>query len=173
MTILMSRVIASLALTAAAAVAVVHVLAVLGHTPFGPLSIVIAFLISFSFVGIVLVDLARRRETRDDNLAAFIHRWPAWARYLYRAVGAYALINFFWFVLWSHGGTLRHHGSQAFLSRHGTFIRLLDASGVREFNAWELRFYSSYILLFFVLPALYFLLRPRLILAETASRTLE
>jgi hypothetical protein len=167
----MSRVIASLALTAAAAAAVVHMLAILGYTPIGMASIALAFLIGLVLCGVVLADAARGRASDARNVYAFIRRWPAWARYVYQAIGAYAVINFFWFMLWSRGGTLEYRGSQTVLSRHGTFVRSLDASGVRAFHAWELRLFSSYIVLLFVLPALYFLLRPRLNSAATASST--
>ena len=149
------------ALVGAAFGLAVHILAIFRYTPLGMAPVFLLFLLAFPLFGAMISNLrSRARGPRFARFGIFdlIPDVPTWGKLLFAAVFIYAGINFGWFFSAISGGTVEQRDDGHYvLSDHGRFIRELDEDGVRAFHAWEVRAFSGHILVFLVLPGLYFL----------------
>jgi len=160
------RVLAYLALTGAICALAVHLLAVLGYTPFGMQPLLLPLLVAVP-AWVALILHVNARSARAGATRANPFDWfaviPRWGRVLFAIVFIYAGANFVGFFVASRGGSPEQQADGRYiLSDHGRFVRVLDAAGVHAFEVWEVRMFSGQILPFLVLPGLYFLFAPRL-----------
>ena len=160
------RALAYLLLAAAICALAVHLLAVFGYTPFGGVPLPVLFLVAFP-AWLALILHANARSARAGGTRANPFNWfaviPPWGRVLFGIVFIYAGANFAGFFVATGGGTPEQQADGRYiLTDHGRFIRTLDARGVHDFEAWEVRLFSGHILPFLVLPGLYFLFAPSL-----------
>lgn len=84
---------------------------------------------------------------------------PSWAGILLVCVFAYAIINFGLLFLHTEGGTPSERNGAFILQSHGKLIRQLTEAEYHLQRAYVLRGFSGHWLVFYMVPALYFLFR--------------
>lgn len=82
---------------------------------------------------------------------------PPWVAVLGGALFAYALLNFLLFLLHTEGGSASAEGGKYLLKDHGRLIREITATEFAAFRANEVRGFSGHWLVFYFVPAAYFL----------------
>jgi hypothetical protein len=83
---------------------------------------------------------------------------PRWVRWLLTAVAVYAVVNFVLFFLLAGGGTAEMRNGEFVLLNHGKLIRHLTEAEYHRQQIYEARGFSGHWLVFYLVPALYFLL---------------
>ena len=138
----------------------VHVLAIAGVTPVSLFALIPVFVIGILLFGATLQAVKTRVAGSTSPFAAIAElfgRIPIWGRVLIGVSLVYVGVNFIAFLVATGGGTIEQASNGGFVLRdHGRLIRVLDESGVREVETWQLRLFSGHILPFLLLPALYF-----------------
>ncbi len=102
--------------------------------------------------------LLSRKAGRNSvlGIAADVPRWVA---VLGAMIFAYAMVNLFLFTQPTESGNAVAQCGKYVLLSHGKLIRELTASEYTALKANELRTFSGHLLLFYFMPAVYFLLR--------------
>ena len=114
------------------------------------------FVVFFPFIWSARKSLGAGAATK--NLLSSLPRWASVALIV---VFVYAIVNFAVFFYLSEGGGPDIRNGQFILHSHGRLIRQLSEDEYHLKKAYELRGYSGHWLLFYVLPAFYFLLQRR------------
>ncbi|NWK46471.1 hypothetical protein [Ralstonia pickettii] len=146
-----------LALTGFALSLLAHVMALAGMNLATSVSAVwdLHFGIFVVFIPFILLsknDLQGRR-----SLWVLAERVPPWVAIIGAALFIYAMVNFLLFALHSAGGNpVERHGKYLVMN-HGKLIREITASEYAELRTNELRGFSGHWLLFYFVPAVYFL----------------
>ncbi len=122
------------------------------------------FVVFFPFIWSARKSLGAGATTKN-LLAGF----PRWASVAVIAVFVYAILNFAVFFYLSEGGVPDIKNGEFILHSHGRLIRHLSEDEYHVKKAYELRGFSGHWLLFYLLPALYFLLGRRPDLPVNAS----
>jgi hypothetical protein len=86
---------------------------------------------------------------------------PHWASVCGIAIFAYALVNFLIFMVGTEGGSAEIRDGKFLLLNHGTLIRELTAAQYAAFQLNDIRGFSGHWLVFYSVPAAYFLLGDR------------
>ena len=107
------------------------------------------------FVPFFLSARAKYGSSADPKLC--FSESPPWAKWLALAVGAYAFVNFALFMHFNEGGVPEIENGKFVLKNHGAVIRPLTESEYRLQNAYVARGFSGHWLVFYLVPALYFL----------------
>jgi hypothetical protein len=110
------------------------------------------FVVFFPFV------LATRGESEPIS-SQLLAQLPGWARVLMVCIFAYALLNFSLFLANSGGGVPLENNGTFLLENHGTVIRKLTEVEYHVQRAYEARGFSGIWLVFYLIPAMYFLVR--------------
>jgi hypothetical protein len=109
---------------------------------------------------VITVQPIQRANSRNPIRAVFANV-PLWAKVILGMIFVYAIINFMLFMGLSEGGSPSIENGRFILQSHGTFIRELTES---EYN-WQLAYitrgFSGHWLLFYAVPAVYFLFQPQ------------
>ncbi|WP_109127373.1 hypothetical protein [Dyella sp. C11] len=82
---------------------------------------------------------------------------PLWVAALGGVIFVYALMNFVVFMVHTDGGNPVFEDGKYLLMQHGKLIREITASEFAAFQANELRGFSGHWLVFYFVPAAYFL----------------
>jgi hypothetical protein len=82
---------------------------------------------------------------------------PRWVLRLVIAVAIYAAVNFVLFFLLTGGGTAEIRNGEFVLLNHGKLIRHLTEAEYHRQQIYEARGFSGHWLVFYLFPALYFL----------------
>jgi hypothetical protein len=114
------------------------------------------FVVFFPFVWCARKSLGAGPTTK--NLLA---RFPRWASVAVIVVFVYAIVSFAVFFYLSEGGAPDIRNGQFILHSHGKLIRHLSEDDYHLKKAYELLGFSGHWLMFYLLPALYFLLGRR------------
>jgi hypothetical protein len=80
---------------------------------------------------------------------------PIWGRRTVQAVFVYFVLIFFWFLVYSRGGSLGFSNGQHVLERGQEIIRTLNETDYLAFKNWETRFFSASAMSFYVIGAFY------------------
>ena len=91
------------------------------------------------------------------NAKELVRNLPTWAVVLYVAAFAYSFINFGLCVRFTQGGGGEMINGQYFLTSHGHVLANLTEAQYHLQRAYEVRLFSGIWLLFYLMPALYFL----------------
>jgi len=83
---------------------------------------------------------------------------PTWARVAIGACAVYVAVNFFWCVVF-HGGKVHVSGGKAIAYASGVSRALSDVE-YRDYLEWQMRMWSGHCLIFYLVPAFYFLCGP-------------
>ena len=86
---------------------------------------------------------------------------PTWGRWTIIAVSCYAAIIFASVMSLTEGGAPTIRDGRFVISRHGTIVRELSADEYKQQKAYVARSFSGTWIAFYVLPAIFFLSRPR------------
>lgn len=110
------------------------------------------------FVFIPFTLLARKGFAGRNSMLGIAADMPPWVVMLGALIFVYAMVNFFLFTPHTEGGNAVVQHGKCVLLNHGKFIRELTASEYTALKANELRGFSGHLLLFYFMPAAYFLL---------------
>jgi hypothetical protein len=124
------------------------------------------FVVFVPFVLFSRKDFANNRSYFDT-----IKGLPHWVAILQTAIFAYALVNFALFIFHSEGGNPTIEHGKYLLMEHGRLIRELTPTEYTAFKANEVRGFSGHWLLFYFVPAAYFLFWKSPTLESTATPT--
>lgn len=109
------------------------------------------------FIPFVFTTQSLQKEHGRHALRLIMADVPTWAKLLLGIIFAYTMVNFLLFIQLSEGGSPAIENGRYILQSHGTFIRELTTS---EYN-WQLAYitrgFSGHWLLFYAVPAAYFL----------------
>ncbi|MFN7995126.1 MAG: hypothetical protein U0Q18_16075 [Bryobacteraceae bacterium] len=97
-------------------------------------------------------------RTRQIKLANILDRLPAWVLALFGITVAYVVVNSFFSLHISGDGSAEKSGGQYVLMTHGRLLAYLTEKEFHTHRAAELRFFSGGWLLFYAMPAIYFLM---------------
>lgn len=136
----------------------VHLTTFLGIDPARRVPFVWALHIGI-FVSFVPMVLAQQSPRRGDFWQKLMSRLPTWQRYAVKGLFAYTVINFALFFYLSSGATPQERDGKYVLLNHGTLIRELSADEYERQNAYIVRGFSGHWMIFYLVPALYFLPR--------------
>jgi hypothetical protein len=112
------------------------------------------------FVVFIPMIIASRREFRGkapvSELRAVL---PKWADTVLTCIFMYAIVNFVLFFFLSEGGSAAQKDGAFILQSHGTFVRQLSEAEFHAHKNYVVRGFSGHWLVFYLVPALYFLFR--------------
>ncbi|MBB6241945.1 hypothetical protein [Rhodanobacter sp. MP1X3] len=103
------------------------------------------------------VFFSRKDFVGNQSLLSMAKGLPPWAAVLGGAIFVYAIVNFALFLLHSEGGNPTVENGKYLLMEHGALIRELTPTEFTALKANELRGFSGHWLLFYFVPAAYFL----------------
>ena len=112
------------------------------------------FVVFFPFVFI-----ARSEFGAKPSFSQLRAMLPIWAAALLFGTFAYAIVNFGLFVLHSEGGAPSESNGVFVLKNHGNVIRQLSEAEYHLQRAYVIRGFSGHWLVFYLVPALFFLFR--------------
>lgn len=117
----------------------------------------------FLFVGAALVFMPMFRDASDGRIGGvsnsrIVAGMPTWARVAIGACAVYVAVNFFWCVVF-HGGKVHVSGGRAIAYASGV-SRVLSDVEYRDYLEWQMRMWSGHCLIFYLVPAFYFLCGP-------------
>jgi len=103
------------------------------------------------------------RDAGDGRLGAvsnvrIVAGMPTWARLAIGVCAVYVAINFAWGLV-GHGGKVRVSDGRAVAYVSGV-SRVLSDGEYRDYLAWQVRLWSGHLLIFYLVPAFYFLCGP-------------
>lgn len=110
-------------------------------------------------VFVPLVFSARRLSGANPKYRDFRSLFPEWANTLITVVFIYAIVNFVVFMFLSHGGVPAIRDGQFILHSHGKLVRVLTEQEYHVQRAYVVRGFSGHWLVFYLVPALYFLFK--------------
>ena len=136
-----------------------HVMALMGIdlSASAPVIWDLHFGIFFVFIPFVLP--SRKELAGRNSMLGIAADVPRWVAVLGAMLFVYAMVNLFLFTQHTEGGNAVIQHGKCVLLNHGKFIRELIASEYTVLKANELRGFSGHWLLFYFMPAAYFLLR--------------
>ncbi|HEV7684183.1 MAG TPA: hypothetical protein VGO68_18855 [Pyrinomonadaceae bacterium] len=137
---------------------IVHLTTFLGVDPAKHVPFVWALHVGI-FIGFVPMIFAQGIPPKKDFWEQLMSRLPRWQRYAVKGLFAYAIINFALFFYLSEGGTPDIRDDKYVLHSHGTLIRELSADEYEWQNAYIARGFSGHWMVFYLIPAIYFLQR--------------
>ena len=103
------------------------------------------------------VFLSRKDFVGNRSLFAMAKGLPQWVAVLGGAIFVYAFVNFALFLLQSEGGNPMVENGKYLLMEHGKLIRELTPTEFTALKANEVRGFSGHWLVFYFVPAAYFL----------------
>lgn len=109
------------------------------------------------FVFIPFVFITRRDFGTQPSLMQISAALPRWVVAMGLIILVYAIVNFLIFMVGTEGGSPTIRDGQYLLLEHGKLIRELTASEYRALQTNEVRGFSGHWLVFFFVPAAYFL----------------
>ena len=83
--------------------------------------------------------------------------FPGWVIGVGVGIFGYAIVNFLWFILATHGGSPGIREGKFILQNHGHLIRELTAAEYTAFKANEVRGFSGHWMAFYFIPFAYFM----------------
>jgi hypothetical protein len=101
--------------------------------------------------------LSRKDFTGNKSLFAMAKGLPRWVAALGGVIFVYAIINFAVFMVNTDGGSPVAENGRYLLMEHGKLIREITATEFAAFKANEVRGFSGHWLVFYFVPAAYFL----------------
>lgn len=101
--------------------------------------------------------LSRKDFTGNKSLFAMAKGLPRWVAALGGVIFVYAIINFAVFMINTGGGSPVAENGRYLLMEHGKLIREITATEFAAFKANEVRGFSGHWLVFYFVPAAYFL----------------
>jgi hypothetical protein len=116
---------------------------------FGCFAVFVPFFLSF-----------RRIYGAKPSYRELLSTMPVWAAVLVIGLAAYAIVNFVLFLGLSEGATAEVRNGHYVLHRHGTVLRELSADEYRAQKVYVTRGFSGHWMLFYLVPAIYFLAIP-------------
>ena len=111
------------------------------------------------FICFVPLIFAQGFPPKENFWQKLMARLPPWQRYAVKGFFAYAVINFALFFYLTSGGSAQERDGKYVLLNHGTLIRELSADEYERQNAYTIRGFSGHWMVFYLVPALYFLPR--------------
>ncbi|MET2527163.1 hypothetical protein [Ralstonia pseudosolanacearum] len=135
-----------------------HVMALLGTDLAASVPAVWDLHFGIFVVFIPFVLLSRKGLAGRNSMLGIAADTPRWVVMLGATIFAYAMVNFFLFTQHTEGGNAVVQCGKYVLLSHGKLIRELTASEYTALKANELRGFSGHWLLFYFMPAAYFLL---------------
>ncbi|WP_233869839.1 hypothetical protein [Paraburkholderia adhaesiva] len=136
---------------------VVHVSALMGFNLAATIPSIWALHAGVFVVFAPFVFLCRKELGGKGNLWLLWKGVPNWVAVLGGMIFVYVVMNFLLFMLHTEGGMPAVQDGKYVLLNHGKFIRQLTPSEFTAFKANELRGFSGHWLLFYFVPAAYFL----------------
>jgi hypothetical protein len=114
------------------------------------------------FVFVPMIFSVRRRFGQKLTHHDLLSLLPVWATRLVAIVFVYVIVNFALFALNIRGGSPGVHAGAFVIQDHGRVIQEISESQYRQLQAYVIRGFSGHWLVFYLVPALYFLAgRPR------------
>jgi hypothetical protein len=110
-------------------------------------------------VFVPLVFSARKVSGSNPEYRDFRSLFSGWGNALITVVFIYAIVNFVVFMFLSQGGVPAIRDGQFILHSHGKLVRILTEQEYHDQRAYVLRGFSGHWLVFYLVPALYFLFR--------------
>jgi hypothetical protein len=117
--------------------------------------------IGIFLVFLPFVFLARKSFGADITLTKVRASVPQWASTFIIIAIVYAFVNFALFFFLSEGGRPDVRDGQFVLQNHGKLIRFLTEEEYHLQRAYVLRGFSGHWLVFYLVPAVYFLFGPK------------
>lgn len=120
--------------------------------------------LSFSlFAGAFLVFMPMIRDASDGRIGGvsnsrIVAGMPTWARVAIGVCAIYVAINFVWGLV-GHGYKVNLSDGHAVAYASGASRRLSDGE-YRDYLVWQARMWSGHLLIFYLVPAFYFLCGP-------------
>lgn len=150
-------VLGSLALAGFLASLFVHVRALMGIDIAPTVPSVWLLHVGVFVVFLPFVLLSRKDVTGNRSLLAVAKGLPWWVAALGGIIFVYAMINFAVFMVHTDGGNPVTENGRYLLMEHGKLIREITAAQFAAFKANEVRGFSGHWLVFYFVPAAYFL----------------
>jgi hypothetical protein len=115
------------------------------------------------FVGVMLVFAPMILDAGDGRLgrvanSRLVAGMPTWARVAIGVCAAYVAINFVWIMV-GHGYKVHVSDGKAVAYASGV-SRALSDQEYRDYLEWQARMWSGHLLIFYLVPAFYFLCGP-------------
>lgn len=157
-----SRVAGVVALAGFCAALSIHVRTIL-HWPIPAESWAGCPLSFFLFAGALAVVMPMIRDASDGRIGSvsnsrIVAGMPAWARAAIGVCAVYVAITFVWSLV-GHGAKVHVSNGKATAYASGV-SRVLSDGEYRDYLEWEARMWSGYLLIFYLVPAFYFLCGP-------------
>ncbi|MGE4070668.1 MAG: hypothetical protein AB7E72_05785 [Lysobacterales bacterium] len=108
-------------------------------------------------VFIPMVFSLRKRFGKSPDQRQILSVLPRWAIRSIAVVFAYVVVNFAVFVYHTHNGSPGVRGDSFVIEEHGRVVQEISESQYLQLQAYVSRGFSGHWLLFYLVPALYFL----------------
>lgn len=124
--------------------------------------IIVPALFAFPLWGLMILqtNAAMRAHSASRSALGFLSLFPRWSYILIAATFVYAFFNFDSTLALIEGGVPTRNGSTYTLEAHGAVLRTLSEEEFYRMMAYQIRSFSGHLLIFLLLPTLYFLSQP-------------
>jgi hypothetical protein len=136
---------------------VVHVQALMGIDVASPIPSVWLLHVGIFIVFLPFVLLSRKDFAGNRSWFGMAKGLPLWVAVLGGGIFIYALVNFALFMLHTEGGNPTFENGKYLLMEHGKLIREITGTEYSAFKVNEVRGFSGHWLVFYFVPAAYFL----------------
>ena len=136
---------------------VVHVQALMGMDVASSIPSVWFLHVGIFVVFLPFVLLSRKDFASNGSLFGMAKGLPLWVAMLGGGIFFYALVNFALFMVHTEGGNPTFENGKYLLMEHGKLIREITAAEYSAFKVNEVRGFSGHWLVFYFVPAAYFL----------------